>query len=176
MRPTFNPHKAETARRILIDKLSKLHSNPTTVEVGTSYEKHSLRYLNSTLHMSLRWVGGSGDEGIDLRGWWWVPASARRTKRQEVEAKRRKEERSTTADAPVLDPALKEEWLGGFTQEGDDDIASSEVPGARRLRVVAQCKAEKNALNGRAVRELEGVLAHIHGMLFYLPYPMVAEK
>jgi hypothetical protein len=35
----------------------------------------------------------------------------------------------------------------------------------RRLRVVGQCKAEKKGLGPRAVRELEGVVAHLEGEL-----------
>ncbi|WWC73758.1 uncharacterized protein I206_107730 [Kwoniella pini CBS 10737] len=47
----------------------------TTLEIGTSFEKHALRYLNDKLYMNLRRVGGAGDGGIDLRGWWWLPKS-----------------------------------------------------------------------------------------------------
>lgn len=33
----------------------------------------------------------------------------------------------------------------------------------RRIRVLAQCKAEMKALSSRPVREMEGVMAHFHG-------------
>ncbi|WWD20241.1 hypothetical protein CI109_104717 [Kwoniella shandongensis] len=45
----------------------------TTVDIGTAFELHALRYLNEKLFMDLRRVGGAGDGGVDLRGWWWVP-------------------------------------------------------------------------------------------------------
>lgn len=34
----------------------------------------------------------------------------------------------------------------------------------RRIRILGQCKAERRALGPRAVRELEGVMAHQRGM------------
>ncbi|WWC95768.1 hypothetical protein V866_002634 [Kwoniella sp. B9012] len=49
----------------------------TTLDIGTSFEKHALKYLNNQLYMDLRRVGGAGDGGIDLRGWWWLPRSPR---------------------------------------------------------------------------------------------------
>ncbi|OCF73281.1 hypothetical protein I204_06512 [Kwoniella mangroviensis CBS 8886] len=90
----------------------------TTLDVGTSFEKHALRYLNDQLHMDLRRVGGAGDGGIDLRGWWWLPRS------------------TLKKTAPLV-----------------EDI--------RRVRLIAQCKAEKKSLGPRNVRELEGVMGNL---------------
>lgn len=49
----------------------------------------------------------------------------------------------------------------------------------RRLRVLAQCKAERKALGPRTVRELEGVMAHQRGMAVpvfsFLPLRQVGD-
>ncbi|WWC65766.1 uncharacterized protein I303_108388 [Kwoniella dejecticola CBS 10117] len=105
----------------------------TTLEIGTAFEKHALRYLNDGLCMDLRRVGGAHDGGIDLRGWWWLPRSRARA--------------STT----------------GTDQSGQSVSSPSEVDteGTRRIRVIAQCKAEKKRLGPRAIRELEGVMANL---------------
>jgi hypothetical protein len=91
----------------------------STTHIGRAFENHTMAYLNDYLHMSLRRVGGAGDEGIDLTGWWYVPSSS-----------------------------------------PDADVGARQT---KRLRVIVQCKAEAKALNGRAVRELEGVVAHMNG-------------
>lgn len=94
----------------------------TTLEVGTAFEKHALSFLNKSMSMSLRRVGGANDGGVDLRGWWWVPR--------------------------VATPAI-------------ESTASENDGGVRRLRVLAQCKAEKKSVGPRAVRELEGVMSQL---------------
>ncbi|ADV22405.1 hypothetical protein I315_00748 [Cryptococcus gattii Ru294] len=94
----------------------------TTIEVGTAFEKHALSFLNKSMSMSLRRVGGANDGGVDLRGWWWVPRMA----------------------TPAIEFA-----------------ASENDGGLRRLRVLAQCKAEKKSVGPRAVRELEGVMSQL---------------
>lgn len=55
------------------------------------------------------------------------------------------------------------DFTGGFgsTERRLED--EEDEKGYRRLRVVGQCKAEGKKLNGRAVRELEGVMGHLHG-------------
>ena len=45
----------------------------STLDIGRAFELHTQRYLNETLHMTLRQVGGTGDGGVDLKGWWWLP-------------------------------------------------------------------------------------------------------
>lgn len=111
----------------------------STTEIGTAFEKHSQRYLNHHLHMSLRRVGGAGDGGVDLRGSWYVPPDTLGA------GPSRRRASSTSLDSPV----------GGGEASGREAW--------RRLRVVAQCKAEKKGLGPRAVRELEGVVAHLEG-------------
>lgn len=49
-------------------------------------------------------------------------------------------------------------WQPLGTNEGD-----GYGEGTRRLRVLAQCKAESKPLSTRYVREMEGVMAHFHG-------------
>ncbi|WRT69640.1 uncharacterized protein IL334_006629 [Kwoniella shivajii] len=100
----------------------------STLEIGTSFENHSLRYLNNELYMNLRRVGGAGDGGIDLRGWWWIPHTDTRPI-------------TSSSSAPTKSEVLV----------GERNI--------RRIRVIAQCKAEKKPLGPRAVRELEGVMS-----------------
>lgn len=45
---------------------------------------------------------------------------------------------------------------------GNDGQNAASTP-ARRIRVIAQCKAESKTMGPRAVRELEGVMAHLRG-------------
>lgn len=42
-----------------------------------------------------------------------------------------------------------------------ESTASENDVGLRRLRVLAQCKAEKKSVGPRAVRELEGVMSQL---------------
>lgn len=96
--------------------------------------------MNSNLHMSLRRVGRAGDGGVDLRGSWYVPPNTAGPSRL-ADASGGKERNRRLE-------GLREDW--------------------RRLRVVGQCKAEKKGLGPRAVRELEGVVAHLQGELIAL--------
>ncbi|WVQ96049.1 hypothetical protein IAU59_003149 [Kwoniella sp. CBS 9459] len=107
----------------------------TTLDIGTTFENHALRYLNKGLYMNVRRVGGAGDGGIDLRGWWWLPKS---------------NVRSSTSSSSLPTPTT-----GPSSTMGD----------TRRVKVIAQCKAEKKALGPRAIREMEGVMA---GLAFRL--------
>lgn len=47
----------------------------STSALGTLYEEHCLRSLQSLLpgQVQLQKIGGRGDRGIDLTGWWTVP-------------------------------------------------------------------------------------------------------
>jgi hypothetical protein len=89
--------------------------------------------------MSLRRVGGAGDGGVDLRGWWWIPADAAG------------EGSDTSGDTSGIEGEIGR--VGG----------KGEYAGVRRVRVVGQCKAERKSLGPRALRELEGVMAHLRG-------------
>lgn len=84
----------------------------STVHRGTHFENRSIAVLEQHLSMSLRRVGGRGDEGIDMVGWWWIPG--------------------VESGPPPLQ--------------------------RRRIRVIAQCKAEKKKIGPKYIRELEGVL------------------
>jgi len=128
--------------------------------------------------MCVRQVGGAGDEGIDLRGWWYTPAAAARvvpvagpsrtggTRGRMSDWMREVEDAKRNAAAMPgwgmggSDQFTKEGWTG---QEGVDGVVGQVEDTARRLRVLAQCKAEGKACSGRVVRELEGVMAHFHG-------------
>lgn len=83
--------------------------------------------------MALTQVGGAGDGGVDLRGWWNVPSPPRSS--------------PTSTD-------------GSRSSAGPSRSVEGE---RRRIRVLGQCKAERKALGPRAVRELEGVMAHQRG-------------
>ena len=94
--------------------------------------------------MSLTRVGGKGDGGVDLRGWWHLP------------------QHSTQSFGRVH----------GFHRSSPVTDERVEVPTperGRRLRLLAQCKAEKIKAGPRLIREMEGVarrgfdLLHQHG-------------
>lgn len=125
-------------------------SRRSSAEIGLAYENHSLAYLNSQLHMLLRRVGRAGDGGIDLRGSWWVPR----------EAMRRSATRADAAGPSTATPALMNDAAQPGVQASSSGLGVSQagVQGARRIRVVGQCKAERKALGPRVVRELEGVV------------------
>lgn len=116
-------------------------SRRSSAEIGLAYENHSLAYLNTQLHMSLRRVGRAGDGGIDLRGSWWVPAGAISASASTSPHRAGSDDRQTAA---------KHAHTIGERQGFE--------PVARRIRVVGQCKAERKALGPRVVRELEGVV------------------
>jgi len=98
--------------------------------------------------MSLKRVGGAGDEGIDLTGWWFVPSHLQHHRRYLNES-----DKSLNV-LPGIDGNSKK---AGITE------------GVKRLKVIGQCKAEAKPLNGRAVRELEGVMAHLYGTVNQTP-------
>ncbi|GFZ52353.1 hypothetical protein JCM24511_10126 [Saitozyma sp. JCM 24511] len=53
-------------------------------------------------------------------------------------------------------------WVPGDARSGSGSSAG-DGSGARRIRVIGQCKAEKKGLGPKVVRELEGVMAHLRG-------------
>ncbi|EIW71554.1 hypothetical protein TREMEDRAFT_27243 [Tremella mesenterica DSM 1558] len=115
----------------------------STHEIGKAFELHALRFCNRHLGMSLRAVGGAGDGGVDLRGWWYLPsfnispALVKLAQNEEISSHLTHPEKVTSAFEPTSSDRM------------------------RRLRVVAQCKAERKVVGPRAVRELEGVMAHL---------------
>lgn len=88
--------------------------------------------------MSLRHVGGKSDGGIDLQGWWWVP-------------------KSDSGLASTSSRSLSSSSSRVKAATADTSRAITR----KRIRVFAQCKAEKKKLGPHYVRELEGVL-HRH--------------
>jgi hypothetical protein len=149
----------------------------STYAIGTAFEKHAMKFLNHHLHMCVRRVGGSGDGGIDLRGWWFVPRAARRSLQLEGQRKtggtrglylsRKYENRELARDSKTRlagyglnqpDQFGADGWtsLQGQEHSTDDDAV-------QRLRVLAQCKAGTKPVGTRYVREMEGVMAHFHG-------------
>ncbi|RXK35444.1 hypothetical protein M231_07299 [Tremella mesenterica] len=121
----------------------------STHEIGKAFELHALRFCNRHLGMSLRAVGGAGDGGVDLRGWWYLPsfnispALVKLAQNEEISSHLTHPEKVTSAFEPTSSDRM------------------------RRLRVVAQCKAERKVVGPRAVRELEGVMAHLRGKAGY---------
>lgn len=109
-----------------------LKSKLSTVQRGTLFENHAIRLLEN-LSMSLDRVGGSGDGGVDLIGWWWLPTAS------EKKGKGRSKESIT--------PAL---------------VRDNTNMERKRIRIIAQCKAETKKLGPNYVRELEGVLHRLH--------------
>ena len=131
--------KTATLRRVLSSCASSSSTSTgdlgpnslSAVHRGLAFEKRSLRLLQQCLSMSLRHVGGKSDGGVDLQGWWWVPTSD-----LNIPASRR--------------PGENEDG-------GGEERAEWSVP-RKRIRVFAQCKAEKKKMGPHYVRELEGVL------------------
>ena len=83
--------------------------------------------------MSLSRIGGPSDGGIDLQGWWWLP--------------------------PLQGlPVSEEHSVDSIPIKVTDLGRSIADAGRRRLRVLAQCKAESKPLGPHYIREMEGVL------------------
>lgn len=129
--------------------ISWLMAAHTTHAIGLAFERHAQRFLNHDLRMALTRVGGSGDGGVDLRGYWWLP---------KPKALRRSSSSSSLSSLDRLggvQRATRPVQPPGLLKDGS--------PGRRiaPLRVLAQCKAEKKAQGARVVREMEGVLTHM---------------
>lgn len=104
------------------------------VHRGVAFENRALAMLRY-LSMSLTCVGGKSDGGIDLQGWWWLPAAS-------------------SISHPVDHDA---------SHEQTDLVTDNAGIHRRRIRVLAQCKAERRKLGPHYVREMEGVLyRHLH--------------
>jgi hypothetical protein len=104
---------------------------PSTLKIGTDFENRALRFLNDTLSMSLRRIGGPSDGGVDLQGWWWLP--------------------------PLPSLSVSEEQPAASTKVTELGRSIADA-GRRRVRVLAQCKAESKPLGPHYIREMEGVL------------------
>ncbi|WWC92746.1 uncharacterized protein L201_007705 [Kwoniella dendrophila CBS 6074] len=113
--------------------LTKLKRRRTTLDIGTSFEKHVSDYLNNELYMNLRRIGGANDGGIDLKGWWWLPK-----------------------------PKYKFGPQSQSQIQIQSQNRSSDIENLKRIRVIVQCKAEKKSLGPRAIRELEGVMNNLN--------------
>ena len=160
----------------------------STVAIGKAFENHSMKFLNHHLNMCVRRVGGAGDEGIDLRGWWYVPAGARRAAPVAPPAQyggvragiMKGEVRDTMArkdDSLGWGLASRDQYgVDGWKRPGTPEELGSldDEGGWRRIRVLAQCKAEGKQLGTRALRELEGVMAHFHGMSVVIVDPSLS--
>jgi hypothetical protein len=127
----------QSPNSVLKPKLSPTHR-------GTAFENRCVDILQKHLSMSLRRVGGANDGGIDLVGWWWLPdleyelgcsgfGPSSRSNSQGLAAVRAQEKDAT----PFVDQ-------NGVRR--------------KRIRVIAQCKAEKKKLGPNYVREMEGVM------------------
>ncbi|KIK94208.1 hypothetical protein PAXRUDRAFT_467830 [Paxillus rubicundulus Ve08.2h10] len=115
-------------------------SKISNVHRGTAFEQRSLGVLQDTFSMSLRRVGGKSDGGIDLVGWWWLPFSN-----------------------PPLGFDNKTHMSSSSALPDPDGLLR------RRLRVLAQCKAEKKKFGPNYVREMEGVW-HIQSTSLLSPH------
>ncbi|KAL0958428.1 hypothetical protein HGRIS_000570 [Hohenbuehelia grisea] len=114
------------------------------------------------MSMDLRRVGGKSDGGIDLLGWWWLPAHVLAP---EADAHFNSDASSVDFDASKVDvDASYDSGLqldSGSKQNPHPQCSSSKqnVNTRRvRVRVLAQCKAEKQKAGPKYIREMEGVL------------------
>ncbi|KAJ3782427.1 hypothetical protein GGU10DRAFT_363920 [Lentinula aff. detonsa] len=134
------PHTGFSKKRLLSNTVPRTLAthiyteNPTstlgihsTVFRGTSFENRCLHLLEAHLGMVLQRVGGKEDGGVDLNGWWWLPDVAKDT--------------AALQSPDILSP----------------NDARTKDPSLQRIRVIAQCKAEKKKIGPKYVRELEGV-------------------
>lgn len=122
----------------------------SAVERGTAFEERS-KSLLKTLSISLRRVGGRGDNGIDLLGWWWLPQQApMHTPITTVSGGKTSSRHRHNSDA-----------LTGM--QSDKSLTDTNGIRRSRIRVLVQCKAEKRKLAPRYIRELGGVV-HRHIM------------
>jgi len=137
----------------------------STVHRGTAFEYRALALLTKHMSMSLLRVGGKHDGGIDLIGWWWVPCENTCAYRAIFQSSPTQSSiyascRSTLYINPLVffpDP------LDATTSEPEPP-RNSNTANRRRLRVLAQCKAEKRKMGPAYLRELEGV-AYRHAAL-----------
>jgi hypothetical protein len=112
----------------------------STVHLGTAFERHSQTLLSQHMSMALTRVGGKEDGGIDLQGWWWLPPSSLHPSSAL---------RTSLPPPPPLPPSE--------TAVADSNTTNP-AGRPRRIRVLAQCKAEKKSLGPNYVREMEGVM------------------
>jgi len=106
---------------------------PSPLKIGTDFENRALRFLKDTFSMSLGRIGGPSDGGIDLQGWWWLP--------------------------PLQGLPVSEDHSAASMPIKVTDLGRSIADaGRRRVRVLAQCKAESKPLGPHYIREMEGVL------------------
>ena len=108
---------------------------PSPFKIGTDFEKRALRFLKGRFSMSMGRIGGPSDGGIDLQGWWWLPPLQSLPVSEDHPA------------ASTMSPSEVTELGRGITDAG-----------RRRVRVLAQCKAESKPLGPHYIREMEGVL------------------
>ena len=128
-------------------RLTQIHRFPerllSTVHRGTAFEYRALALLTKHMSMSLTRVGGSHDGGVDLIGWWWVPSENHTTRACRVSA----------PGAPLSSKPTPSDPLDATSEPMGCTITKR-----RRLRVIAQCKAEKRKMGPGYLRELEGVV------------------
>lgn len=107
---------------------SSLTGEASTVARGTAFEHFSSLLLNRRFGIQLQRVGGAGDRGIDLKGWWYIPSEEPKSR--------------------------------GKREGSEEENPNSIIQGGRRkrLRVIAQCKAEAKKLGPVIIREFEGTL------------------
>ncbi|KAG9042058.1 hypothetical protein FS837_011386 [Tulasnella sp. UAMH 9824] len=91
----------------------------STVHKGLAFEQRALSLLTNNLSMSLTSVAGRGDGGIDLQGWWWLP--------------------QLTPAGSLSTADTKQSSEGVY---GSASLLATQDLMRRKVRVIAQCKAE----------------------------------
>jgi Protein of unknown function (DUF2034) len=139
------------------------HRLLSTVQRGTAFEYRALALLTKHLSMSLTRVGGSYDGGIDLIGWWWVPSAtnpatcAYRVMFLSPPPLKSYPHRVASRASRASNPPAPLDHDATTTAE-PPSLGYRNTANRRRLRVLAQCKAEKRKMGPAYLRELEGVV------------------
>ena len=130
----------------------------STVHRGTAFEYRALALLTKHMSMSLMRVGGKHDGGIDLIGWWWVPCEKACAYRAIFQSSPTQSSIYASCRSTLyINPLVFSDPLDATTSEPEPP-RNSNTANRRRLRVLAQCKAEKRKMGPAYLRELEGVV------------------
>lgn len=116
-------------------------------------------------------TGGKDDGGVDLQGWWWLPDIFEGVRDDGVHGRRGAwKVGSNSPDVSSSTSGLKGLEIPGVLDR--EKGQGTQRPRLIRIRVLAQCKAERKKLGPNYIRELEGTFlryAHLARMSVAMP-------